>query len=101
MTAAGAVQKWQLGVVRTNCMDNLDRTNVFQSTLAKWSLNRQLRELGVLSEAETVDQHEQFMHLFRNSAFRQFRTLRSIDGLLQCGQIMQTTSQWRTLAPGH
>ncbi|KAG8797549.1 hypothetical protein FRC16_008752 [Serendipita sp. 398] len=66
VTAAGGVQKWQLGVVRTNCMDNLDRTNVVQSALAKWSLNRQLRELGVLSDGETVDQHEPFMVLFRN-----------------------------------
>ncbi|KAG8824745.1 hypothetical protein FRC19_001165 [Serendipita sp. 401] len=66
VTAAGGVQKWQLGVVRTNCMDNLDRTNVVQSALAKWSLNRQLRELGVLSDGEMVDQHESFMVLFRN-----------------------------------
>jgi len=47
-------------------MDNLDRTNVAQSTIAKWSLNKQLQELGVLSEGETVDQHADFMHLFRN-----------------------------------
>ncbi|KAG8817964.1 hypothetical protein FRC17_011020 [Serendipita sp. 399] len=66
VTAAGGVQKWQLGVVRTNCMDNLDRTNVVQSALAKWSLNRQLRALGILSDGETVDQHDSFIVLFRN-----------------------------------
>lgn len=48
-------------------MDNLDRTNVAQAALAKWTLNRQLREVGVFSEQETVDDHEQFMHDFRNS----------------------------------
>ncbi len=56
-----------MGVVRTNCMDNLDRTNVVQGALAKWSLNKQLQELGILSDGEVVDQHEEFMHIFRNS----------------------------------
>ncbi|CCA67182.1 probable SAC1-recessive suppressor of secretory defect [Serendipita indica DSM 11827] len=66
VTLAGGVQKWQMGVVRTNCMDNLDRTNVVQSSIAKWSLSKQLQELGILSEGETVEQHEQFMSLFRH-----------------------------------
>ncbi|KIM31856.1 hypothetical protein M408DRAFT_327265, partial [Serendipita vermifera MAFF 305830] len=66
VTVAGGVQKWQMGVVRTNCMDNLDRTNVVQGAIAKWSLNKQLQELGILSEGEVVDQHSDFMHLFRN-----------------------------------
>jgi hypothetical protein len=56
-------------------MDNLDRTNVVQSTIAKWSLNKQLHALGVLAAGETVDQHENFMHLFRNSKLRIDRVL--------------------------
>ncbi|KAH8120657.1 SacI homology domain-containing protein [Phellopilus nigrolimitatus] len=60
------VVKLQLGVVRTNCMDNLDRTNVAQSAFAKWMLNRQLRDIGVFQEHESVDAHEEFMHDFRN-----------------------------------
>ena len=59
--------KLQLGVVRTNCMDNLDRTNVAQSAIAKWMLNRQLRDVGVFQEHESVDSHDGFMHDFRNS----------------------------------
>ncbi|TFY83312.1 hypothetical protein EWM64_g701 [Hericium alpestre] len=55
--------KWQLGVVRTNCMDNLDRTNVAQAAIAKWTLNMQLKAAGmspsVLSEDDFVDNHEQ------------------------------------------
>jgi hypothetical protein len=31
----GEVGRWQQGVTRTNCMDNLDRTNVVQSVLAR------------------------------------------------------------------
>lgn len=36
-------------------MDNLDRTNVVQAALAKWTLNHQLRVLGVLVEGEELD----------------------------------------------
>ena len=33
----------QKNIVRTNCIDCLDRTNVVQTTIARWSLNYQLR----------------------------------------------------------
>ena len=36
--AGGKVLSTQTGVVRTNCMDNLDRTNVVQSLVARWAL---------------------------------------------------------------
>jgi hypothetical protein len=66
-TPSGEARKLQLGVVRTNCMDNLDRTNVVQSAIAKWSLARQLQTVGYLSQGETIDDHDEFLHLFRNS----------------------------------
>ncbi|KAH7379784.1 SacI homology domain-containing protein [Cadophora sp. MPI-SDFR-AT-0126] len=47
------VRNHQTSVVRTNCMDCLDRTNVVQSMLARFTLNRQLTDLGVLSRGET------------------------------------------------
>lgn len=47
------VRNHQTSVVRTNCMDCLDRTNVVQSMLGRWNLNRQLTDLGVLSRGET------------------------------------------------
>jgi hypothetical protein len=37
----------QTGVVRTNCIDCLDRTNVVQSMLARQVLEKQLQELGI------------------------------------------------------
>lgn len=46
--------------------DSLDRTNVVQSQLSKWVLNNQLREVGVLSTKESIDEHPTFLHLFRN-----------------------------------
>ena len=61
-----AVLGKQSGVVRSNCMDCLDRTNVTQSALGKWALNKQLREAGVLSVKESVDDHEEFIVMFRN-----------------------------------
>lgn len=57
--------KTQRGVVRTNCMDNLDRTNVVQATLAKWTLNHQLKALGVLAEGEDLDDFHALSRDFR------------------------------------
>ncbi|EPQ61008.1 hypothetical protein GLOTRDRAFT_53684 [Gloeophyllum trabeum ATCC 11539] len=55
----------QKGVVRTNCMDNLDRTNVTQAAIAKWTLNRQLRVIGVLKDDDSIDYHESLSKDFR------------------------------------
>ncbi|KAF8863088.1 hypothetical protein BDZ45DRAFT_798694 [Acephala macrosclerotiorum] len=59
------VRNSQTSVVRTNCMDCLDRTNVVQSMLARWALNRQLTDLGVLSRGETFTTDQEFEILFR------------------------------------
>jgi len=72
----------QSGVVRTNCMDNLDRTNVVQSDIAKWSLKRQLQAMGYLSQGETIDDQDEFLHLFRNSPSLSVPTLIVNDGLM-------------------
>jgi phosphatidylinositol 4-phosphatase len=59
------VRNHQTSVVRTNCMDCLDRTNVVQSMLARTSLNRQLTDLGVLARGETFESDTTFEFLFR------------------------------------
>lgn len=69
LSPTGEVRRLQSGVVRTNCMDNLDRTNVVQSDIAKWSLGRQLQVMGYLSQGETINDHDEFLNLFRNSLF--------------------------------
>lgn len=56
----------QKSTVRTNCMDCLDRTNVVQTTLARWVLNDQLRSVGVLKQDDSVENYPKFMYLFRN-----------------------------------
>lgn len=40
------VRQGQTGIVRTNCMDCLDRTGVAQSAFGQWALEQQLRHEG-------------------------------------------------------
>ncbi|EEQ36438.1 hypothetical protein FOB63_000533 [Clavispora lusitaniae] len=51
--ASGTVKHTQQKVVRTNCMDCLDRTNVVQSMLGRWVLQNQLERAGYLPEHTT------------------------------------------------
>ena len=51
ITADGSTNAQQSGVVRTNCMDCLDRTNVVQAQLGAWALARSLEHL----EGEKID----------------------------------------------
>jgi hypothetical protein len=57
----------QSGVVRVNCIDNLDRTNVVQSVVAKYSLEQQLTALGVLPRGEHVDAFAEFEKARKNA----------------------------------
>ncbi|KAI0546023.1 SacI homology domain-containing protein [Xylaria curta] len=51
----GQVEQKQNGVLRTNCMDCLDRTNVCQSSFGKFMIDLQLKEEGFDMSAQ-VDQ---------------------------------------------
>jgi len=61
------VRSRQSAVVRTNCMDCLDRTNVVQSMIARWTLTRQLQDIGILGPNESIEQDLAFEDLFRNT----------------------------------
>lgn len=56
----------QTSVVRTNCMDCLDRTNVVQSSLARRSLTLQMRELNIITPNEKLEDFAEFESVFRN-----------------------------------
>ncbi|XP_031280142.1 phosphoinositide phosphatase SAC6-like isoform X2 [Pistacia vera] len=56
----GEKMKEQLGVVRTNCIDCLDRTNVTQSMIARRMLEIQLRRIGIFGAEETITSHPNF-----------------------------------------
>lgn len=60
------IRNEQSAVVRTNCMDCLDRTNVVQSMIARWTLTRQLIDFGILQPGQAADDDESFKDLFRN-----------------------------------
>nr|OQO22876.1 hypothetical protein B0A51_08602 [Rachicladosporium sp. CCFEE 5018] len=60
------VRRRQTAVVRSNCMDCLDRTNVIQSMLGRWALNRQLTDLSLLRPGENALDDAAFESLFRN-----------------------------------
>jgi hypothetical protein len=53
-TTSGSVT-YQTGVIRTNCMDNLDRTNVVQSLFARRSLLMQLGKTALLSNEDVLN----------------------------------------------
>ncbi|KAL1540696.1 Fimbrin, actin-bundling protein [Salvia divinorum] len=55
----------QGGVVRTNCIDCLDRTNVTQSMIARKMLEFQLRRLGIFEAEETISSHPNFDESFK------------------------------------
>ncbi|KAK2966852.1 hypothetical protein RJ640_027811 [Escallonia rubra] len=56
----------QTGVVRTNCIDCLDRTNVTQSMIGRKMLEFQLRRLGVFDAEEAISTHPNFDESFKN-----------------------------------
>ncbi|KAI8014122.1 Phosphoinositide phosphatase SAC8 [Camellia lanceoleosa] len=63
--AEGKIQSEQKGIIRSNCIDCLDRTNVTQSFLAQKSLNSQLQRLGVLSPTECISMFSEDFAIFK------------------------------------
>jgi hypothetical protein len=89
MTQDKAVRT-QTGVMRTNCMDNLDRTNVVQAALAKWTLSQQLKAIGVMSDSEELDDFEALTRGFRESKAVAPVLPLYTHYAIQCGPIMRT-----------
>ncbi|KAH9662389.1 phosphoinositide phosphatase SAC6 [Citrus sinensis] len=61
----GEKMKEQHGVVRTNCIDCLDRTNVTQSMIGRNMLEVQLRRIGIFGAEETINSHLNFDENFK------------------------------------
>ncbi|KAL5706157.1 GTPase activating protein (GAP) for Rho1p [Ranunculus cassubicifolius] len=55
----------QLGVVRTNCIDCLDRTNVTQSMIGRKTLERQLQRMGIFGPDDTITKYPRFDDSFK------------------------------------
>ncbi|KAM1597820.1 hypothetical protein EV1_032593 [Malus domestica] len=63
--AKGNILEEQKGIVRTNCIDCLDRTNVTQSYLAQKSLDAQLQRTGLLDSSESISMFAEDYQTFR------------------------------------
>ncbi|KAI3665273.1 hypothetical protein L6452_43897 [Arctium lappa] len=55
----------QIGIVRTNCIDCLDRTNVTQSMIGRKMLEFQLQRLGLFDAEESISTHPNFDDCFK------------------------------------
>ncbi|KAK4170867.1 putative recessive suppressor of secretory defect [Triangularia setosa] len=58
----GVVKERQKGVLRTNCMDCLDRTNVCQSSFGKFMLDLQLKEQEGIDMEKQKDQENSWFN---------------------------------------
>ncbi|XP_044981892.1 phosphoinositide phosphatase SAC8 isoform X2 [Hordeum vulgare subsp. vulgare] len=65
MDSKGEILLDQSGVIRSNCIDCLDRTNVTQSFFARKSLDSQLQQMGALSSAESISQSDSINDKFK------------------------------------
>ncbi|KAH7692020.1 Phosphoinositide phosphatase SAC6 protein [Dioscorea alata] len=61
----GEKVKEQTGVVRTNCIDCLDRTNVTQSMVGRKMLESQLHQIRIFGADETIGSHPDFDASFK------------------------------------
>ncbi|KAI3515024.1 hypothetical protein L1887_13773 [Cichorium endivia] len=55
----------QVGIVRTNCIDCLDRTNVTQSMIGRKMLELQLQRLGVFDANQNISSYPNFDDCFK------------------------------------
>ncbi|EAL71679.1 hypothetical protein DDB_G0271630 [Dictyostelium discoideum AX4] len=62
----GKIVQKQQGVFRTNCIDNLDRTNVVQSLITRHSLENQMASVLNKQIPSTTFKGDQFEYVFKN-----------------------------------
>jgi hypothetical protein len=81
---AGRLVRRQTSVIRTNCMDCLDRTNVVQSEMARHVLTQQFREAGILSATESFTDFANFNSIFKNGMHCFVSNIRSVGRSCRC-----------------
>lgn len=65
MDTKGNILEEQKGVIRSNCIDCLDRTNVTQNYLAQKSLSLQLQRIGIFSSTKCISMFSEEYGKFR------------------------------------
>ncbi|EDR22943.1 suppressor of actin, putative [Entamoeba dispar SAW760] len=64
----GKILNQQTGVVRTNCIDCLDRTNVIQSCIGKMILKLQLKEFNIQNPQLIISMNTDYMNIWADHA---------------------------------
>jgi len=72
-------------------MDSLDRTNVAQAAIARWTLDLQLKAAGILGEKDGVDQQQDIDVALRESTETVL--------ILPCPVLIMTTFQCGRTTP--
>lgn len=63
-------QQQQIGVFRTNCIDCCDRTNVVQTYIARKVLQKQLLDIGIMTNPnDRISRHKEFQTIFNHCNF--------------------------------
>lgn len=65
--SSNSIERRQTSVVRTNCMDCLDRTNVVQSKIGSYMLQSQLQDAGICVEGASWERDVDFAYVFRGT----------------------------------
>jgi len=79
----GKLQRTQKGVLRTNCMDCLDRTNVVQSATAQKALEAQLAADGIALDLQSDSTTQWFNALWADNGdaiSRQYSSTAALKG---------------------
>jgi hypothetical protein len=66
ITKEGECSSEQCGAVRTNCIDCLDRTNVVQSMIGRYMLEKQFRDAGIFGADDKITDFDEFESTFKN-----------------------------------
>ncbi|KAK4268583.1 hypothetical protein QN277_025216 [Acacia crassicarpa] len=64
--AKGNILEEQRGIIRANCVDCLDRTNVTQCYLGQKSLNQQLQRIGIFTPSDCISMFGEEFVKFRS-----------------------------------
>lgn len=81
--SSGIIQERQSGVLRMNCMDCLDRTNVVQSAIGQVALQKQLKKEDIELNLQTVSTTQWFNALWSDqgdSISRQYSSTAALKG---------------------
>lgn len=64
-----SIVRTQSGILRINCIDCLDRTNVCESLFGRMVLTQQLRNLGIIENGESVENKANLERLFKHGKY--------------------------------